>query len=132
MLPSAMIVLDTMPLTVHGKVDRDALPAPDFSTEVAGRAPRDAAETILCDVLAEVLNVPRVYIDDNFFALGGDSISSIQVVSRARKAGLIITPPDILESRTPAAIPVNAVLDAEAASPGGVIAPEGPPLDLTA
>ena len=54
MVPSAMIALDALPLTAHGKVDRDALPEPDFSAEAIGRAPRNAAETILCDVLAEV------------------------------------------------------------------------------
>ncbi|MET9262182.1 amino acid adenylation domain-containing protein [Amycolatopsis sp. NPDC004079] len=109
LVPPAMVVLDAMPLTVHGKVDRDALPEPDFAAEAVGRAPRNAVEAILCDVLAEVLTVPKVYIDDNFFALGGDSVSSIQVVSRARKAGLIITPRDLLEARTPAAIAENAV-----------------------
>ena len=121
MVPSAIIVLDELPLTEHGKVDRTALPEPDFSAEVVGRVPRNAAETILCDVLAEVLSVPRVYIDDNFFALGGDSISAIQVVSRARTAGLVITPRDILERRTPAAIAEQVALsgpdvDGEAAA----------------
>ncbi|MBN9744584.1 non-ribosomal peptide synthetase [Amycolatopsis sp. A1MSW2902] len=109
LVPPAMVVLDAMPLTVHGKVDRDALPEPDFAAEAVGRSPRNAVEAILCDVLAEVLTVPKVYIDDNFFALGGDSVSSIQVVSRARKAGLVITPRDLLEARTPAAIAENAV-----------------------
>ncbi|WP_406641792.1 amino acid adenylation domain-containing protein [Amycolatopsis sp. WGS_07] len=109
LVPPAMVVLDALPLTVHGKVDRDALPEPDFAAEAVGRAPRNAVEAILCDVLAEVLTVPKVYIDDNFFALGGDSVSSIQVVSRARKAGLVITPRDLLEARTPAAIAENAV-----------------------
>ncbi|WP_158896285.1 condensation domain-containing protein, partial [Amycolatopsis anabasis] len=128
MVPSAMLVLGELPLTEHGKVDRKALPEPDFSAELVGRAPRNAVEEILCDVLAEVLTVPKVYIDDNFFALGGDSISSIQVVSRARKAGLIIAPRDILEGRTPAAIAPHAVL-ADADAPA-FAAPAGPLVDL--
>ncbi|MGA6161991.1 amino acid adenylation domain-containing protein [Amycolatopsis magusensis] len=129
MVPSAMFALDRLPLTEHGKVDRDALPEPDFGAELVGRAPRDAAEQLLCDVLAEVLTVPRVYIDDNFFALGGDSISAIQVVSRARRAGLVITPRDILENRTPAAIAVGATLSGAAAE---FVAPEGPLVEVPA
>ncbi|MET8850120.1 amino acid adenylation domain-containing protein [Amycolatopsis sp. NPDC004625] len=104
MVPSALVVLDELPLTEHGKVDREALPAPDFRAEVVGRRPRNTVETVVCDILAEVLSVPRVYIDDNFFALGGDSISAIQVAGRARTAGIELTPRDILERRTPAAI----------------------------
>ncbi|MER5264192.1 amino acid adenylation domain-containing protein [Actinosynnema sp. NPDC002837] len=114
MVPSTFVVLDALPLTPHGKVDRKALPAVDFGTPVTTRAARTREEEILCGVLAEVLGVASVGADDSFFALGGDSISSIQVVSRARAAGLVVTSADVFRLRTPAAIaavakPVSAV-----------------------
>jgi amino acid adenylation domain-containing protein/non-ribosomal peptide synthase protein (TIGR01720 family) len=104
MVPSAIVLMSSFPLTSNGKLDRAALPVPDESTLTAGRAPRILEEEILCTALADVLGVTQVSIDDNFFALGGDSITSIQVVSRLRKAGLVITPRDILEHKTAAAI----------------------------
>ncbi|WP_103349349.1 non-ribosomal peptide synthetase [Amycolatopsis sp. CA-128772] len=130
MVPSALVVLDELPLTEHGKVDREALPAPDFRAEVVGRRPRNTVETVVCDILAEVLSVPRVYIDDNFFALGGDSISAIQVAGRARTAGIELTPRDILERRTPAAIAEQVSVR----EPGAevVAVADGPLVELTA
>ncbi|OEJ93982.1 non-ribosomal peptide synthetase [Streptomyces thermolilacinus] len=110
MVPSLLLALDELPLTPHGKVDRKALPAPDFATTHTGGAPRSDAERILCEVLAEVLGLPRIGVDDSFFALGGDSISAIQVVSRARKAGLAVTSRDVFQHRTPAAIAAVARL----------------------
>jgi amino acid adenylation domain-containing protein/non-ribosomal peptide synthase protein (TIGR01720 family) len=104
MVPATLLELAAMPLTAHGKVDRKALPAPEFAAPSAGRAPGTRAEELLCGILAEVLDLPRVGVDENFFALGGDSISSIQVVSRARKAGLVVTSRDVLQHRTAAAI----------------------------
>ena len=65
-----------------------------------GRGPRTPQEEILCGLFAEVLGLPRVGIDDNFFALGGDSIMSIQLVSRARKAGLVVTPRGVFQHPT--------------------------------
>ncbi|MCU1686682.1 MAG: hypothetical protein JWQ81_7421 [Amycolatopsis sp.] len=108
LVPSALLVLDALPLTAHGKLDRDALPDPDFAEAAQGRAPRNREEQILCSVLAEVLGMARIGIDDNFFALGGDSIISIQAVSRARKAGLVFTPRDIFTYKTPASIALVA------------------------
>jgi amino acid adenylation domain-containing protein/non-ribosomal peptide synthase protein (TIGR01720 family) len=104
MVPSVVMVLPALPLTAHGKVDRKALPAPDFGEVTHGRAPRTEKEEILCAILAEVLNLPSVGADDNFFAVGGDSISAIQVVSRARRAGLVITSADVFRQLSPAAI----------------------------
>ncbi|MFE9820224.1 non-ribosomal peptide synthase/polyketide synthase, partial [Streptomyces sp. NPDC005773] len=100
MVPSAVIVLDTLPLTPNGKVDRRALPAPRSGPAAAGREPRNRREQVLCDLFAEVLGVERVDIDAAFFDLGGDSIQSIQLVSRARKAGLVLTTRDVFERRT--------------------------------
>ncbi len=104
MVPSAFVVLDRLPLTPNGKLDRRALPAPDYSVLAGGRLPRTPQEEVLCGLFAEVLGVERVGIEDNFFALGGDSIMSIQLVSRARKAGLLITPRAVFQHQTVAAL----------------------------
>ncbi|PTH90221.1 hypothetical protein C9J60_04460 [Streptomyces sp. A244] len=122
MVPSAVVVLDALPVNANGKLDRKALPAPDFQAEVSGRAPRTAREELLCAVFAEVLGLPAVGIDDSFFDLGGDSISSIQLASRTRRAGLDISPRDIFRHKTVLALagvasPV-APAEAEAAEDG--------------
>src|SRR5205085_6228313 len=110
MVPSAFVVLAALPLTANGKLDRRALPAPDLTPAVR-RGPRTAAEEVLCGLFAEVLGVDRVGIDDNFFELGGDSIMSIQLVSRARRAGLVVTPRAVFQHQTVAAL--AAVVGAE-------------------
>ena len=95
-------VLETLPLTPNGKVDRRALPAPGGGAAM-GRvyvAPRTPAETALAEVWAQVLRVEQVGALDNFFELGGDSILSIQLVSRARRAGLHLTPRQLFEHPT--------------------------------
>ncbi|WP_240660334.1 non-ribosomal peptide synthetase [Streptomyces sp. WAC 01529] len=101
MVPTAVLVLDALPLTANGKLDRAALPAPDFAERVSGREPRTETERILCDLFAEMLRLERVGADDGFFELGGDSISSMQLVSRARRAGLVMTPRHVFEAKTP-------------------------------
>src|SRR5438132_2624628 len=103
MVPSAIVVLDHLPLTANGKLDRGALPAPEVRAGVL-RLARSPREELLCGLFAEVLGLERVGIDDNFFALGGDSIVSIQLVSRARKAGLVIMPRAVFEHQTVAGL----------------------------
>ena len=108
MVPAAFVRLQQLPLNISGKLDRKALPAPDFaSTSV--RAPRDAKEQVFCKLVAEVLGLDRVGIDDNFFTLGGDSISSIQLVSRARKQGLVISARDVFRQQTVEVLAATAV-----------------------
>jgi amino acid adenylation domain-containing protein/non-ribosomal peptide synthase protein (TIGR01720 family) len=92
MVPAAFVVLDGFPLTHHGKIDRKALPAPETAAAGgAGEAPATSAEEALAAIWSDVLGVPKVGRDDNFFALGGDSILSLQVVSRARKRGMTLS-----------------------------------------
>ncbi|MGC5346833.1 amino acid adenylation domain-containing protein [Streptomyces sp. DT171] len=100
MVPAAVVVLDALPMNVNGKLDRAALPAPVVTGSAASRAPRDAREEALCRVFAEVLGVASAGVDDDFFALGGDSIVSIRLVGRARKEGVVLTPRDVFEHRT--------------------------------
>jgi len=106
MLPAAFVTVPELPLTANGKVDRPRLPAPDWSAagDSAYRAPRTEAERVLAAIWAELLGAERVGVDDDFFMLGGDSILSIQVVSRARAAGLALTPRDLFRRPTIAAL----------------------------
>ena len=101
MVPAHLIVLDSMPLTANGKLDRRALPQPDpEANRQQYVAPRNELEQTLAAIWASVLNVQQVGLDDNFFELGGDSILSIQVVSRARQAGLHFSPRDLFQHQT--------------------------------
>ncbi|MFJ3928596.1 condensation domain-containing protein, partial [Streptomyces sp. NPDC090022] len=104
MVPALFVPLERLPLTPSGKVDRRALPEPEAPAEQLGTpytAPRDATEEALAAVWAEVLGVERVGVHDNFFDLGGDSILTIQVVSRARRAlGTGLSPRLLFEAPT--------------------------------
>ncbi|WP_156747327.1 non-ribosomal peptide synthetase, partial [Mycobacterium sp. E2462] len=99
LVPAAIVVVDALPLTANGKLDVRALPAPEF-TAGAYRAPSGAIEEVLAGIYAEVLGLRQVGVDDSFFDLGGDSIMSLQVVSRARAAGVIVRPRDIFVEQT--------------------------------
>ncbi|BBX69275.1 hypothetical protein MPSYJ_27360 [Mycolicibacterium psychrotolerans] len=100
MVPAAVVVIDALPVTVNGKLDTRALPAPEYQGGDRYRAPSSAVEDILAGIYAQVLGVERVGIDDSFFELGGDSISSMQVVARARAAGLTCRPRDVFVEQT--------------------------------
>ncbi|MEW1616137.1 MULTISPECIES: amino acid adenylation domain-containing protein [unclassified Streptomyces] len=103
MVPQAIVVLESLPLTPNGKLDRAGLPEPP-ADDAAYRAPRTGPEEILTAVFADVLRRERVGIDDDFIALGGDSVRAIQVVTRARARGLEVTARQVLEHRTVAAL----------------------------
>ncbi|BBZ76973.1 hypothetical protein MANY_23100 [Mycolicibacterium anyangense] len=100
MVPAAIVVIDAMPLTVNGKLDKRALPAPEYQDSESYRPPADAVEQILADIYAQVLGLDRVGVDESFFELGGDSILSMQVVARARAAGVLCRPRDIFVEQT--------------------------------
>ncbi|EHI44098.1 non-ribosomal peptide synthetase, partial [Rhodococcus opacus PD630] len=124
MVPAAVVVLDALPLTVNGKLDRRALPEPDFGRQVSlGRAPATETERILAALFAEVLGIESVGVDDSFFAVGGDSIMSIQLVTRAKASGVVITPRDVFERKTVAALAEVATAGEETVTleelPGG-------------
>ncbi|MCP2163254.1 non-ribosomal peptide synthase/polyketide synthase [Goodfellowiella coeruleoviolacea] len=116
MVPAAFVVLDELPTTANGKLDADRLPEPDFAAARGDARPRDARERVLAELFAEVLRLPSVGVHDNFFTLGGDSIVSIQLVARARREGLRITPRQVFEHRTPAALAALATATAPAAT----------------
>ncbi|MDO3645793.1 non-ribosomal peptide synthetase [Nocardia mangyaensis] len=125
MVPAVVMVLDSVPLTPLGKIDRKALPAPDFRAgPVVGRAPSTPREETLATLFAEVLGLETVGADDSFFALGGDSIVSIQLVSRAKAAGITFSARDVFERKTVAALAAVATeteIDVIEELPGGGI-----------
>ncbi|MFG1681418.1 amino acid adenylation domain-containing protein [Nonomuraea sp. NPDC049269] len=102
MVPSRFIVLDSLPISSNGKIDKRALPAPDAAPRPAAEAvlPRTDVERILADVWSEVLGIEHVGVTDDFFALGGDSILNMKVVSRARSRGVRLTAKDVFVKQT--------------------------------
>ncbi|HEX2211050.1 MAG TPA: amino acid adenylation domain-containing protein [Longimicrobium sp.] len=101
MVPSAFVRMESLPRTVTGKVDPKTLPAPEYAAaDETYVAPRTPVEQTLAGIWAEVLRLDRVGVNDSFFELGGDSILSIQVVSRARRAGLQLSPRQLFEYPT--------------------------------
>ncbi|MEV5597088.1 amino acid adenylation domain-containing protein [Streptomyces sp. NPDC052496] len=119
MVPGAVLVVDAIPLTPNGKVDRAALPRPEFRG-AAYRPPASPLEEVLADVFADVLPVSRVGVDDDFFALGGDSIQSVQITTAARARGVQVSARQIFEFRTVAALAgaVAATRRADGLTPG--------------
>ncbi|WP_262061793.1 non-ribosomal peptide synthetase, partial [Streptomyces sp. STR69] len=104
MVPAAVVTLDALPLTPNGKLDRRALPAPDFAAKVTDTRPRTELEETLCALVADVLGLERVGVEDDFFTLGGDSIVAMQLVARARAAGLTFSPRDVFRHKSAAGL----------------------------
>nr|WP_030410856.1 non-ribosomal peptide synthetase [Streptomyces sp. NRRL S-1448] len=126
MVPAAFVPLARVPRSSSGKTDRRALPAPPLQpdTDTPYVAPRTDTETLLAGIWAEVLGTPRIGVEDNFFALGGDSILSIQIVSRARQAGLALTSKDVFRHQTVAELALRTA--SVAAPPADAATPAGP------
>ncbi|PTR22847.1 non-ribosomal peptide synthase protein (TIGR01720 family)/amino acid adenylation domain-containing protein [Rhodococcus sp. OK519] len=120
MVPAAVVRLDHVPVTPAGKLDRRALPVPEFGSAAAEfRAPSTPAEQTIAAIVAEVLGLERVGANDSLFALGGDSIVAMQMVSRARAAGLAFTAREVFEHKTVAAI-ARVAAPVEGGSPGRI------------
>jgi amino acid adenylation domain-containing protein/non-ribosomal peptide synthase protein (TIGR01720 family) len=114
MVPSFFVELEAFPLTVHGKVDRKALPAPNYAQheeQADLTTPHNTVEQTLASIWEQVLGIDQVSIHDNFFTLGGDSILSIQIVSRAAQAGIHITPQQFFQHQTIAGLAAHATTE---------------------
>jgi amino acid adenylation domain-containing protein len=111
MVPSAVVVVGELPLTSNGKLDKDALPEPPVQDAPTGAAPQTAAEALMCALFAEILGLPAVHLDDDFFARGGDSLRAARLATRARRAGWSFGLRDVLELRTPRALAETAPRD---------------------
>jgi amino acid adenylation domain-containing protein/non-ribosomal peptide synthase protein (TIGR01720 family) len=128
MVPPVFIRLEAMPLTDHGKVDRKALPLPGLMERVSEEEyvpPRTEEERVLAGIWCEVLKLERVGVNDDFFFLGGDSIMSIQVVSRARRAGLKVSPKQLFSNPTIAGLAAVAESVEASADTGHGAVPHG-------
>ncbi len=126
MVPAAFVPLAALPLTRNGKLDRAALPAPGQLRPQLGEqfvAPRTPAEATLCTIWSRVLGIGEVGVNDNFFALGGDSILSLRVVAQAGQEGLVFSLPDLFRDQTVAALAARLAGDADAGSPAAAAPP---------
>ncbi|WP_275428512.1 amino acid adenylation domain-containing protein [Streptomyces sp. CS090A] len=104
LVPAAVVLLDALPMTANAKLDRDRLPAPDFGAAARGREPVGEAESAVCAAMAQVLALPRIGADDDFFALGGDSIVTVRLAGALRSEGWEVSPKEVFQRRTAAAL----------------------------
>jgi len=126
MAPAAYISLPSLPLTPNGKIDRRALPAPDWSQRSKSTSyepPSGGDQEGLAQIFAQVLRIKQVGINDNIFELGADSLHVFQIAARAVKAGISVTPRQILQHRTIAAITANKSNELQTKPSASVIRP---------
>jgi non-ribosomal peptide synthase protein (TIGR01720 family) len=121
MVPAFYQELETLPLTVNGKINRSALPAPEAPTSREFTAPRNRVEQQLAEIWCSVLGVPQVSVHDNFFELGGDSILSIQIVARALRQGIQLNARQLFEHQTIAGLAAVAESDYVTSAPQGIL-----------
>ncbi|GAX38385.1 non-ribosomal peptide synthetase [Nodularia sp. NIES-3585] len=129
MIPSVFVRLKVLPLLPNGKLDRQALPAPDMTrSDLEGTfvAPSTAVEKVLAQIWAKILRLEQVGIHDNFFELGGDSILSMQIIAKANQAGLQITPKHLFEHQTIAELAAVAVKNRIIPAEQGLVTGEVP------
>ncbi|WP_344571013.1 amino acid adenylation domain-containing protein, partial [Kitasatospora viridis] len=126
MVPSAVVIMDALPLNANGKVDRRALPAPELAADGEGRAPRDQREQVLCELFGDLLGIDDISIDDDFFALGGHSLLATRLAARARtEHGIDFTIGDLFQAPTIAAL-AERIADAPAPSRPALTAAQRP------
>ncbi|MFJ8015657.1 amino acid adenylation domain-containing protein [Streptomyces sp. NPDC096339] len=123
MVPAHFIRIDTIPLTPNGKADRRALPAPSATAGPEFTAPRNATEETLAAIWGEVLEAERVGIHDDYFALGGDSITMLRIRARAEKAGIVFSLTDLVQQPTVAQLAARSATGGAGPAPDSELAP---------
>ncbi|GGL80161.1 hypothetical protein GCM10010129_24750 [Streptomyces fumigatiscleroticus] len=137
MVPAACVPVDALPLTANGKLDVEALPAPDFTAAATGARPTTPRQTLLCRLFEDVLRLPRdtVGVDANFFDLGGDSLSATRLLARLRaETGAEVPITALFDGPTSAALAERLTAEAGTVRPlpalGDVVRPERVPLSF--
>ncbi|MFJ3671389.1 amino acid adenylation domain-containing protein [Streptomyces sp. NPDC090106] len=120
MVPAVFVRLESLPLSPNGKVDRRRLPAPRSDAPAERTAPAAGAERVLAGIWSRLLDVPSVAAQDNFFTLGGDSVTAVFLVSRAREAGYVFTARQVFAHQTLSELAAVAVASDDGPAAGGV------------